>query len=136
MKKRPLTALLALTFLLGPSMPSTAAPARPKFKPALSGNFEIAKLKQYADGEYAVYRRKGENRFVIQKEKYPYTISGVFLSYQTIDCVTGWTQNEDKDYEKWLPVLYSHIPTVHRKNQGVVSMYRGYCSDLGIKPKF
>ena len=134
--KRSLTALLALTLLLGLSIPTSAAPARPKFKRALSGKLEIAKLKQYADGEYVVYRRKGDSRFVIQKEEYPYTISGVFLSYQTIDCLTGWTQNEDKDYEKWLPVSYSHIPTVHRKNQGVVRMYRSYCSDLGIKPKF
>jgi hypothetical protein len=118
------------------AMPAGAAPARPKFKPALSGKFDIAKVKKYADGEYVVYRRKGENRFVIQKEEYPYTISSVFLSYQTIDCVTGWAQNEDKDHEKWLPKSYTHIPTTHKGNQGVVKMYRGYCSDMGVKPKF
>ena len=134
MKALLIPALAAAVCL--PALVATAAPARPAFKSALSSKVKIDRIKTYGDGKYDIYRLKGDNRFVVETREFPYTTSGIFDTYRTLDCVTGWTAIENKDHEKWLPVRYTHVPTVHRSNKGVLQMFRGYCNDMGIKPKF
>jgi len=126
---RPFVLTLAIAALTLPAAAQTAAPSIPS---ALSDKRAIVASKDF--GTYSVYRVKGEARRVTLRESYPYTAEGIWESYTTVDCPTGWTLTEQKNHERWLTPFTRYLPS--KASPSVLASFRRYCTALGIKPGF